>query len=502
MLGAGCHDGAMATTALPSSSSASAASIPLTPIALGVAVLAVAGRLMCGWTAPFGFDETFSGVIAAQPGLAALLDWCLHEIGGPVYYILLWGWAALFGTSLAALRAFSMVASLAAPLLILAWGHPDRATRFYWAALLALWLPGLSAATSARCYALLLLVTTAQAISFRRLLDRPAAPRAAAWVALSGVAVLTHYHAALLSLAQGLLLLALRPRDSLRLAPALLLLLPVAGWMAFHLSLLARFATAGAWYPLVGLADVGRLPMIFLGSTLLGGCAVAALLLALARPRWRWHDVPSADVALACSAVITLALLLIIGMVRPSFVWRYTYMAAPAALLGVTLWVRHVGREVALLPGLVLALFAASTAGRIAGQWQEQTDEVRYMLNLGRPSDWLVAQHATRVGFLWDSPTGRISEPGRIAEVVGFGPRQAGHPMAVTVLDQPAGALPSTVIRGAVERGQIDSLIWLADATVPGTRERPRPAWLRRLGWRCRDFGGAAIMMVTCRGPD
>ncbi len=491
----------MATAALSPTSRTHAAPVPLIPVALGVTLLAIGGRSLSGWTAPFGFDETFSGVIAAQPDPTALLDWCLHEIGGPVYYVLLWGWAALFGTSLTALRAFSMVASLAAPLVILRWGHPDRGTRLLWAALLALWLPGLSAATSARCYALLLLVTTAQAISFRRLLDRPAPRRAAAWVALSGVAVLTHYHAALLSLAQGLLLLALRPRDSLRLAPALLLLLPVAGWMAFHLSLLARFATAGAWYPLVELADVGRLPFIFLGSAVLGGCAVAALLLALARPRWRWHDVPSADVAVACSAVITLALLLIIGMLRPSFVWRYTLMTAPAALLGVTLWARHVGRAVALLPGIVLALFAASTAGRIAGDWQTPADEVRYNLNLGRPSDWLVAERATRVGFLWDSPTGRISEPDRLAEVVGFGPRQAGHPVKVTVLAQPAGSLPSAVIRGAIERGQIDSLIWLADAAVPGTRERPRRAWLRRLGWRCRDFGGGAIRMITCRGP-
>ncbi|MBY9063480.1 hypothetical protein K7957_11115 [Sphingomonas yunnanensis] len=492
----------MATTALSLSPDARTAAMPLWPIATGVIVLAVAGRALSGWTAPFGFDETFSGVIAAQPSARALLDWCLHEIGGPVYYVLLWGWAALFGTSLAALRAFSMVASLGAPLLILRWGHPDRATRLYWAALLALWLPGLSTATNARCYALLLLVTTAQAIGFRRLLDRPTSARAATWVALSGVAVLTHYHAALLSLVQGLLLLALRPRDSLRLAPALLLLLPVAGWMAFHLSLLAHFAAAGAWYPLVGLADVGRLPLIFLGSTMLGGCAVAALLAALVAPRWRWRDVSRADAAVAWSAVLTLALLLLIGMLRPSFVWRYTFMTAPAALFGVTLWVRRVGLAVTLLPGLVLALFAASTAGRIAGQWQEPTDEVRYNLNLGRPSDWLVAQHATRLGFLWDSPTGRISEPDRIAEVIGFGPRQARAPVAVTVLDQPANTLPSSVIRGAIARGQIDSLIWLADASVPGTRERPRAAWLRRLGWRCRDFGGAAIMMVTCRGPD
>jgi hypothetical protein len=110
----------------------------------------------------------------------------------------------------------------------------------------------------------------------------------------------------------------------------------------------------------------------------------------------------------------------------------------------------------------------------------------------------LVEQHAHRIGFLWDSPTGRISEASRIAEVIGFGPRQAGHPMAIAVL-QDGQARPSRIIRAAIEARRIDSLIWLADATVPGTLERPNVAMLRRLGWSCRDFGGAHIRMLTCR---
>ncbi|MGK6322982.1 hypothetical protein ACMGDM_07830 [Sphingomonas sp. DT-51] len=471
-------------------------------LALGVVSLALLGRLFSGWTAPFGFDETFSGVIAAQADPAALIDWCLHEIGGPVYYVALWGWAQLFGTGLAALRAFSLMASLAAPFVILRWGHPDRATRLYWACLVALWLPGLSTATTARCYALLLLETTAQAIAFRRLLVVTERREATTWVALSGLAVLTHYHAALLALVQGLTLLGLRRRAALRCWPALLALVPVAAWMAFHLTLLASFASEGAWYPLVGIADLGRLPTIFFGTIVLGGAMTALVLLALALPSWRPRGSDRIDAAVALSGVASVALMLAIGMIRPSFVWRYALMCAPAVLLGVTVWARGLASRTPLLPGAMLALFAASTAGQIVGQWRTPSDEVRYNLNLGRPSDWLVARDARRLGFVWDSPTGRLSQPDRIAEVIGFGPRQAGHPVTVSILPQPAGVLPSRVIARAAAMRQIDSLVWLADATVPGTRERPRAAVLRRLGWRCRDFGGALIVMLTCRAPD
>ena len=116
---------------------------PMSPRLAAAAVItaAVLARIVAGLGTPLWFDETFSAVIASQPTAAAMVDWCRSEIGGPVYYMLLWLWAQLFGTSAVALRSLSFAASVAAPALIAWRGHPDRATRWTWAALLALWLP-------------------------------------------------------------------------------------------------------------------------------------------------------------------------------------------------------------------------------------------------------------------------------------------------------------------------------------------------------------------------
>lgn len=466
-------------------------------LAAGVLVLAVVGRFVSGWSTPFGFDETFSGVIASQPDVYTLVDWCLNEIGGPVYYLLLWCWSHLFGTNLSALRSFSMAASLAMPFVILRWGHPDRDTRLYWAVMMALWLPALGAATNARCYALLMLETTAQAIAFRRFVVNTDRQHAVAWVGLSVLAVLTHYHAVLLAGVQGLIVLAMRPRAAARCWPALLLLVPMAAWMAFHLTLLARFATQGAWYPLLKPINLLFVPELILGSVVLGGVAVIAAIVASVHPRWHLRRLDRADMAVAVSGVVALGVLLAIGMVRSSFTPRYTTMMGPAILFGMAAWVRHVGRDVPRISAIILALFAATALGQIGRQVIDPVDDVRYNLNLERPSQWLVARHARRVGFLWDSPTGRISEASRIAEVIGFGPRQAGHPVTVTVL-QDGMRRPSQIIRAAIEAKRIDSLIWLSDPTVPGTVELPDANVPRQFGWSCRDFGGSHIRMLTC----
>jgi hypothetical protein len=472
-------------------------------LAIGAIVaLAIVGRFMSGWITPLGFDETFSAVIASQHDTAALIDWCLNEIGGPVYYMLLWGWAQVFGTGVAALRSFSFVASLAAPLAILRWGHPDREVRVLWAALLALWLPALEPATNARCYALLMLATTGQAIAFRRLLMRTDPAQAMLWTGMSALAVLTHYHAAILSGIQGLILLALRPRRTLRCWPAVLPLLPMAGWMTVHLTLLARFATQGAWYKTLDWSELLVAPEIFFGSAVIGYGAIVGLVLAWRRPHDGLRDLAAPDVAVASSGAIALVLILLLGMIQPSFSWRYVFMLGPPILLGIAAAVRQASRVVPTLPALVLLVFAASVGGRIAAQASDPQDSMRYILNLGRPSEWLVAHHAAHTGFIWDSPTGRMSDPARLAQVVAFGPRELGHPVAVTVLPQPDGMPRARVIEEAAAARRIDSVIWLADAAVPGTRARPKAAVLRRHGWRCRDFGGHRIVMLTCAAGD
>lgn len=476
------------------------------PIAIAaVALLAVMGRWWSGWTAPLGFDETFSAVIATQPDAASLIDWCLNEIGGPVYYGLLWLWAHLFGDGIASLRAFSLVASLAAPLVIVRWGPEDRHLRLLWAGLLALWLPGLEMATTARSYALLTLLGTAQAILFLRVMRRPERGRALAWTTVSVLTVLTHYHAALLAGVQGLILLGVHRRAAVRCWPALIPLVPMAGWMALHLPLLFHFGARGAWYPPFRLAQLAGASASFFGSVPLGGTAIVGAGLAIAAHgrSWRLSDLDRADRALAASGLAALALMLALAMARPSFAWRYVAPLAPAILFAVALGLDRARRHSAFVPiGAILAC-GALVAARIVEQIVQPRDDIRYALNLDEPSAWLGERPPHRLGFLWDSPTGSMSDPGRIAQVVGYPLNRRHHVVPVLPFRVVPGEAPSVTVARLVDQAKFDALIWLADATVPGTMQRPDPPTLQRRGWTCREFGRMPVVMLTCRaaGP-
>ena len=108
------------------------------------------------------------------------------------------------------------------------------------------------------CYALLLFLATAQTLIYLDLIRRPDLNRAAAFVGLAGLVVLTHYQAAVLGIAQGLILLVVQRRQILKLAPAALLAVPVLAVGLWHAPRLALFARPDvAWYPLVTGDTVG-----------------------------------------------------------------------------------------------------------------------------------------------------------------------------------------------------------------------------------------------------
>ena len=200
-------------------------------------VVGVLGRLAYGYGAPLWFDETFSGVIATQPDFTRLLDWCLNELTGPAYYMPLWLWAKVSGSSDVALRLPSLILSIAAPLMILWRGSRDPALRRYWAILCLLWAPAFAAAWDARGYAQLFFLGAAQAILFLRLIERPTTCRAAAWTGVSALLLLTHYWSGVTFAVQALAFVAVHRRRALACWPAALLL------------------ASGRWMGLVSSAD-------------------------------------------------------------------------------------------------------------------------------------------------------------------------------------------------------------------------------------------------------
>ena len=82
-----------------------------------------------------------SSVIATQPTLAGLLKWCLSELTGPAFYMPMWAWEKVAGSSDFALRLPSLVISLATPLAILRFGNRDADLRLWWTVCVLLWVP-------------------------------------------------------------------------------------------------------------------------------------------------------------------------------------------------------------------------------------------------------------------------------------------------------------------------------------------------------------------------
>jgi len=189
-----------------------------TGTAVWVSVAGIAFGLLARFFArphsPFWFDESFSGAVAAAPNLTAYFRLMGADLNGPLYYLLLRPWSALFGLSDPGLRSLSLVLSAGAPLAIAI--APvrglTRAERLTWAAMLALWIPGIGYAQSAKPQALAFCLATLQLLAFVNLLGqtKPSIRAAALWVGLSALAIEAHYDLAYLALAQGLVYLGLR----------------------------------------------------------------------------------------------------------------------------------------------------------------------------------------------------------------------------------------------------------------------------------------------------
>lgn len=477
-------------------------SVRMSHLAAAAAVtgIAVAARIVAGVGTPLWFDETFSAVIASQPSAAAMVDWCRSEIGGPVYYMLLWLWAQAFGTSAVALRSLSFAASVAAPALIAWRGHPDRATRLTWAALLALWLPGIDAATNARPYALATLAAAAQAIAYWRMMAEPTRARALAWTTASALAILTHNHCATIAGVSGLIFLAVHHGRAVRCWPALAPLVPMGLWLAFQVPVLAKFGAQGAWYPPFGVLDLVLAPADLFESLVLGLVLAIGPIVTLAKG-WRAEHA-SADRALAASGLLAFVAVLLLATVRPSFTWRYAIPYGPAILFAVTTWVLGLRARFAAAPAILVALFAVSALGRTAQLATHPGEDYRTWFNLALPSDWLAEHGARHLAFLWDSPTGTMSDPRRLGEVAGYFLR-AHRPAGVTVLSSLGARSPGAVVAGALRQDpSIDSVIWIADRQVPGTHALPDRRMMATLGWPCRDYGRDPIHVLTCRAPD
>jgi len=201
--------------------------------ALGVIVVAGAAlRFATLDTQSLWFDEAVTAQLMRMRFVDLLQAIPSSESTPPLYYVLAWFWAHVFGTGEAGLR--SLPALLGSATIPIAWAlgrrlGGDRAALA--AAALVAFNPLLVwFSQEARSYALLALLGALSALLWLRALDKPAdMRRLLSWGAVAGLALATHYYALFLVAPQALWLLMRAPGARQRMTA---LALPAATGLA------------------------------------------------------------------------------------------------------------------------------------------------------------------------------------------------------------------------------------------------------------------------------
>ncbi len=238
----------------------------------------------------FWFDEaqavhemrlSFGGMLGA---------WSHGEPNPPLYFLLAWPWARVFGTSEAGLRSLSAVLGTALiPLVYLCARELVSRRAGLFAALFAALNPLMIwYSQEAREYMLLSFLAAASVLGFARAWRTPSTRRLAWWGVVSGLALLTQYFAGFLVAAEALLLVyRARSRASLIAAAAM-----AAVEAALIPHLIGHVAHPAGWIDTFPLSvRIQQTPVAFALNTLyrspavsyglLGAAALAAALILL-----------------------------------------------------------------------------------------------------------------------------------------------------------------------------------------------------------------------------
>ncbi len=445
-------------------------------------------------------DEAWTLGMAGLPDWKTTLQQVWLDANAPLYPLLIHGWAQLAGTSDTALRVPSFAFSLATPLLVAGWrGDGLRVEdRLALATLLTVWPEGLLQAGEARCYALLLLLAMAQTLVFLDLIRRPDLTRAAVFVGLAGLAVLTHYQAAVLGVAQGLVLLATHRGRAARLWPAALLALPVLGVGLWHAPRLALFARPDvAWYPLVTWATVGAAGLYLTHSGWLYALPGVGLLRAADRllKRQTVAAGPPGPWLAALATGLAAAAMLAIGALRPSFSLRYLTPFAPGVGLALVLGARALAP---VFSGAVTGLMLMAAV--LSAQWtSEVAGRLSHPYSFQAASRDLMATRPARLVFLWDHPAQQVEAPSQYAMFGGAFFHRAGS--TATVIPVMLAPDEDPNLRLVQSARKPDSVIlWLYDTEVRGTAATRFPPRIAQLdpGFGCRNYGRGAIGVIAC----
>jgi len=182
----------------------------LDPALAGIVVLAAFLRFFRIGAQSLWYDEFVTTDVINRPLRQVPRAVAEREGTPPLYYVLVWGWHRLFGSTDAAVRSFSALVGVALiPVvyaIVLQLGLSRRAARI--AALLAAVNPMLVwYSQEARAYSLVAFLSALSVLFFVRSLSRGNTADVALWALTSAAATTTHYYALLLVAAEATWLL-------------------------------------------------------------------------------------------------------------------------------------------------------------------------------------------------------------------------------------------------------------------------------------------------------
>ncbi len=366
----------------------------------GLVALAAAIRFLVLSNQSFWTDEALT-VMEARSGFPGLWHYITHvETTPPLYFVVVWGWAKLFGTGEPALRALSALAGVAlVPLAYLAARELGSRRAGVLAAALVTVNPFMIwYSQEARAYMLLAALSAAAFVWFLRALRRPSATRLWLWAGFSSLAVMTHFFAGFAVAPEVLWLLWRHGRGHRSTVPAAaavaavqLAMLPFAlldsshgvGWIA-KTPLPRRVSqTVSEW----GMSQLFRRTTV--AENLIAGAVVAALVAALL---WLGRERPARDgarVALGIAGVALALPLLLAAVGQDYFIPRNVIVAfvpvvtvIACACTASTRWTRRAGG--ALAAGL-LALFSLAGIYVQTHPYLQRPQWRELAASLGRP---------------------------------------------------------------------------------------------------------------------
>lgn len=152
-------------------------------------------------------DESATLILVHRGFSGMLTHLSASESAPPLYYMLVWTWAKVFGAGPVGFRSFSaLVGTLTVPVLYVA-GRQISPRVGLWAAMLAAVNPAMYYySQEARCYALLIFFSAIAFVFWQRALLEPTGRKLTLWACTSILALLTHYFAAFLFIPETLVL--------------------------------------------------------------------------------------------------------------------------------------------------------------------------------------------------------------------------------------------------------------------------------------------------------